>query len=75
MFQNRRLTVDSAHLLSEHDGASGQSSSSDPRNDEAVSETAGVRGALGHCDLLGVQHMRVVEISGGDDGMFPDFEV
>jgi hypothetical protein len=63
------LTVDSAHLLGNHDGRSTIVSTTDAGHAEAVPETGEVASTCGLLQFLLVDDVRVVEVTGGDDGM------
>jgi hypothetical protein len=60
-------TVDTTHLLGKHDGRSRESTSSNSRNGEQLSESRDVGFALNNFVLLGELDMGVVKISGGND--------
>lgn len=63
------LTVDSTHLLGQHDGRGTVVCPPDPGNGEAVPQTLEVTGTLGHLELLLVDNVRVVVVAGADDGV------
>lgn len=64
-----RHTVDTAHLLGNHDGGGTVVGTPDTADGKAIKQPAEVTGATGDFEFLLVQHARVVEVAGGDDGM------
>jgi hypothetical protein len=60
-------TVDTTHLLREHDSRSSESTSTDSRDGEQLSESRDVGFALNDFVLLGELNVGVVKISGGND--------
>jgi hypothetical protein len=71
--QNRRLTIDTAHLLSKHNSRCTIVGSPDPGHGEAVPKTLEVARASSDFQFLLVDNVRVVEISSTDDGMCSQF--
>lgn len=63
------LTVDTAHLLSNHDRGGSVVGATDPRDREAVPHPLEVTGALRLTKLLLVENVRVVVVAGRNDGM------
>lgn len=63
------LTVDTAHLLSKHDGRCTIVRTSNTRHGEAVPHTLEISGTAGLLEFLLVDNVRVVVISGGNDGV------
>ncbi len=69
VWDERRLTVDTAHLLSDHDSRGTIVGSPDPRHGETVPQTGEVAGTTTQFEFLGVYHVWVVEVPCGDDGI------
>lgn len=69
----RRPTVDTAHLLSKHDSRGTVVGTSDSRDAETIPETGKVVQATCHLQFLLVNDVRVVVISGTDNGMGTQF--
>lgn len=67
----RWLTVDTAHLLTNHDRRGTIVGAPDPRNGETVPHTGKVAGATGQFEFLLVNDVGVVIISCANDGMIP----
>lgn len=67
--QDKGLTVDTAHLLSKHDGGSTIVGTSDARNREAIPETREVGRTSGDTTLFLIDNPRVVKVSSGNDGV------
>ena len=61
------LTVDTAHLLCDHDGRSAVVASADSRHAEAVEQTGKVALSASDLQLLEVDDVRVVVVSCGND--------
>lgn len=61
-FKDRRpgRTVNSTHLLRQHDSRGRKGSSPDPGHDETVPKSTDVGDPLGHHDLILVEYVRVV---------------
>ena len=64
-----RLTVDTAHLLSNHDSRGTIVGTPDPRHLKAVPQTGEIARTTSNFEFLLVQNPRVVEVPCGDDGM------
>lgn len=69
----RQLTVDTAHLLTNHDSRSAIVGTPDSWNREAVPHTGEITRATRHLELLGVNDIGVVKVPGSDDGMSSQF--
>jgi hypothetical protein len=67
-------TVDAAHLLRDHDHAGRPRRVADARDREEVGQAREVRHTARELQLLLVQHVRVVQIAGGDDRVHPQLE-
>ena len=65
----RQLTVNTAHLLSNHDSRGAIIGSPDPRHGETIPQAGEVTRATSLSEFLLVYNVRVVEVSCGDDGM------
>jgi len=65
----RTLTVNTAHLLGDHNGRGTVVGSSDTRYSEAISQTGEVSRSTSDLELLLVDNVRVVVISCANDGM------
>lgn len=63
------LTVDSAHLLRNHDGRSAVVGSSDSRHREAIPHAREVGGIRGELQLLLVDDIGVIEVTCRNDGV------
>jgi hypothetical protein len=63
----RRLTIDTTHLLCDHDSRSTVVASSDSRHAEAVEQTGKVTLSASELQLFAVDDIRVVVVSCGDD--------
>jgi hypothetical protein len=61
--------VDAAHLLRKHDGRGTVVCAPNARNGEAVAETGKVACTTGHSQLSLINDVRVVVVSGGDNGV------
>jgi hypothetical protein len=65
----RRLTVDTAHLLGNHDGRSTIICPPNPRYRETVPQAREIADASSLFELFRIDDPRVVKVSCGDDGM------
>lgn len=64
-----KLTVDTAHLLSNHDRRSSVVGAADTRDSEAVPQPLEITRAFRETEFLIVENVRVVVVTCGNDGM------